>query len=298
MTTGPLCYRACFVALADTDGCRSPSKCSLPVRAHLPSSRPPRHLTDWRRRDWTPDSSDPAAQPNSRYCTPIAQCPAVAPEWNDSGGVPISAIFFGGRHASTIPLITQSHNWRHGVFLGLTLSSETTAAASGPVGVVRRDPMAMLPFLGYHVGDYLQHWLDIGAKAEPSKLPIIFYVNWFRRSADGTFLWPGFGDNARILKWALQRIEGTAEAVHTPIGDIPSLQSLDLDGLQADEQSIRAALEVDPAEWIREIESIDDWYATIGGNKLPDVLREELGQLKQRLAAARRDTRQHRHATP
>jgi len=258
----------------------------------------PRHLTDWRRRDWTPDSSDPAAHPNSRYCTPIAQCPTVAPEWNDPGGVPISAIFFGGRRASTIPLITQSHNWRHGVFLGSTLSSETTAAASGAVGVVRRDPMAMLPFLGYHVGDYLQHWLDIGAKAEPSKLPIIFYVNWFRRSADGTFLWPGFGDNARILKWALQRIEGTAEAVHTPIGDIPSLESLDLDGLQADEQSIRAALEVDPAEWIREIESIDDWYATIGGNKLPDVLREELGQLKQRLAAARRDTGQHRHATP
>jgi phosphoenolpyruvate carboxykinase (GTP) len=182
--------------------------------------------------------------------------------------------------------------------MGATMGSEQTAAAEGKVGTVRRDPMAMLPFLGYHVGDYLQHWLDIGAKAEPSKLPIIFYVNWFRRSADGAFLWPGFGDNARILKWALQRIEGTAEAVHTPIGDIPSLQSLDLDGLQADEQSIRAALEVDPAEWIREIESIDDWYATIGGNKLPDVLREELGQLKQRLAAARRDTGQHRHATP
>ena len=251
----------------------------------------PAHLTDWRRRRWTPDSNEPAAHPNSRYCTPIAQCPTVAPEWNDPAGVPISAIFFGGRRANTVPLVTQSFNWQHGVFLGSTLSSETTAAATGAVGVVRRDPMAMLPFLGYHVGDYFQHWLDLGARANPDLLPKIFYVNWFRRGHDGKFLWPGFGDNIRVLKWALQRVEGTVDALRTPIGDVPYLDDLDLDGLDRshyDEQSLHTALKVDPVEWASEIESIEFWYATIGGNKLPDTLRQELGNLKARHATARR----------
>jgi phosphoenolpyruvate carboxykinase (GTP) len=256
----------------------------------------PDHLTDWKRRDWTPESSEPAAHPNSRYCTPIAQCPTVAPEWNDPAGVPISAILFGGRRATTIPLVTQSLSWQHGVFLGSTLSSETTAAATGTVGVVRRDPMAMLPFLGYHVGDYFQHWLDIGANANPDLLPKIFYVNWFRRGDDGTFLWPGFGDNSRVLKWALQRLEGAVDALRTPIGDVPYFDDLDLDGLDSaayDDTKILAALKVDPSEWVSEIESIDQWYATIGDNKLPDALRQQLGNLKHRLATARRDAANH-----
>ncbi|MEZ0363742.1 MULTISPECIES: phosphoenolpyruvate carboxykinase (GTP) [Mycobacterium] len=243
----------------------------------------PAHLMDWRRRDWTPTSNEPAAHPNSRYCTPIAQCPTVAPEWNDPAGVPISAIFFGGRRASTIPLVTQSLNWQHGVFLASILSSETTAAASGKVGVVRRDPMAMLPFLGYNVADYFAHWLDIGTKTEPERLPKIFYVNWFRRDADNKFLWPGFGENSRILKWALQRIDGHAAAQQTPIGYVPTATDLDLSGLDVDPATITAALEVSDAEWIAETQLIDQWYTTIGGDTLPIALREELAALKRRL---------------
>ena len=247
------------------------------------TDKTPQHLTDWRRRDWTPESPEPAAHPNSRYCTPIAQCPTVAAEWNDPAGVPISAIFFGGRRATTIPLVTQSLSWQHGVFLASTLSSETTAAATGKVGVVRRDPMAMLPFLGYHVGDYFQHWLDIGATApDPGKLPKIFYLNWFRRDENGQYLWPGFGENSRVLRWALQRVEGTVDADRTPIGDVPFLDGLDK--CRFAYKKIAAALKVDPTEWAAETQSIDEWYATIGGNKLPDALRVELADLKNRLA--------------
>ena len=249
---------------------------------------PPGHLTDWKRRDWTPGTGEPAAHPNSRFCTPIRQCPTLAPEWNDPTGVPISAIFFGGRRATTIPLVTQAFNWQHGVFLASTLSSETTAAATGTVGVVRRDPMAMGPFLGYHVVDYLQHWLDLGTRTDPELLPKIFYVNWFRRGDRGEFLWPGFGENTRVLKWALQRIDGSAGAIRTPIGDVPNLGDLDLDGLDAlqyDYPKIAAALKVDATEWVAEIESIDQWYATIGGNRLPEPLRQELADLKLRISA-------------
>ncbi|HEX8870051.1 MAG TPA: phosphoenolpyruvate carboxykinase (GTP), partial [Lentzea sp.] len=171
---------------------------------------PPDYLTSWRRDDWTPASTDPSSHPNSRYCTPIAQCPITAPEWDDPQGVPISAILFGGRRASTVPLVTESFDWQHGVFLGATLSSETTAAATGEVGVVRRDPMAMRPFIGYHAGDYFQHWLDLGKNSDESKLPKVFFVNWFRRGDEGQFLWPGFGENSRVLKWIVDRIEHTA----------------------------------------------------------------------------------------
>ncbi|WP_280392985.1 phosphoenolpyruvate carboxykinase (GTP) [Nocardia brasiliensis] len=251
------------------------------------SDETPAHLVDWRGRDWTSASGTPAAHPNSRYCTPIEQCPSVAPEWNDPTGVPISAIFFGGRRACTIPLIAESFDWAHGVFTASVLSSETTAAAAGKVGVVRRDPMAMLPFLGYHVGDYFAHWLSLAAH-EGAQLPKIFQVNWFRRGADRKFLWPGFGDNMRVLKWALQRLDGTASAETTPIGYVPTPQALDLDGLTAAEQErTAAALRVDIDEWVTEVGSIDDWYATIGGNRLPEQLREQLAALKTRLATAR-----------
>ncbi|WP_067536992.1 phosphoenolpyruvate carboxykinase (GTP) [Nocardia crassostreae] len=247
----------------------------------------PAHLIDWHGSDWSPVSGTPAAHPNSRYCTPIAQCPSVAPEWDDPAGVPISAIFFGGRRASTVPLVTESFDWAHGVFTASVLSSETTAAAAGAVGVVRRDPMAMLPFLGYHVGDYFAHWLSL-ADREGARLPKIFQVNWFRRSADGMFLWPGFGDNVRVLQWALQRLDGTAPAEETPIGYVPAPEALDLEGLSAVQRELAAAaLHVNLDEWVEEIGSIDEWYASIGGNRLPEALREQLAVLKTHLTAAR-----------
>ncbi|WP_079608573.1 phosphoenolpyruvate carboxykinase (GTP), partial [Mycobacteroides abscessus] len=252
---------------------------------------PPEHLIDWQGRQWTPESTEPAAHPNSRYCTPIAQCPTVAPEWDDPTGVPISAIFFGGRRASTVPLITEALSWRHGVFLASTLSSETTAAAAGEVGVLRRDPMAMRPFLGYHVGDYFQHWLNIGTRSDPDLLPKIFYVNWFRRDSGGKFLWPGFGENARVLKWALDRLDAATDAVATPIGFVPTCDALDRTGLDISDQDLHAALAVNIDEWVTEAESIDYWYASIGGNRLPDELRVELGALRMRLAEARQTSR-------
>ncbi|MPZ80962.1 MAG: phosphoenolpyruvate carboxykinase (GTP) [Actinophytocola sp.] len=252
---------------------------------------PPAHLTSWKKQDWTPNSDEPSAHPNSRYCTPMAQCPILAPEWDDPKGVPISAIFFGGRRATTIPLVTESRDWQHGTFMGATLSSETTAAAKGKVGVVRRDPMAMLPFIGYHVGDYFKHWIDTGKRADAAKLPKIFYVNWFRRAdtvsdaghpRPGKFLWPGFGENSRVLTWAIERIEGKAAAAETPIGWVPTADDLDLSGLEASHAEIEAALKVDVTEWRAELPLIEEWFDKIG-EKLPTLLREELEVLKQRL---------------
>jgi phosphoenolpyruvate carboxykinase (GTP) len=244
---------------------------------------PPAHLTSWKKRDWTPSSDEPSSHPNSRYCTPMSQCPILAPEWDDPKGVPISAIFFGGRRADTIPLVTESRDWQHGTFMGATLSSETTAAAKGKVGVVRRDPMAMLPFIGYHAGDYFQHWIDTGKRADADKLPKIFYVNWFRRDADKKFLWPGFGENSRVLKWAIERLEGKAAAVETPIGYVPTADDLDLSGLDASREDIQAALKFDADEWRAEIPLIEEWFEKIG-EKLPTLLRAELDALKTRLA--------------
>jgi phosphoenolpyruvate carboxykinase (GTP) len=242
----------------------------------------PAHLTSWKKQDWTPASTELSSHPNSRYCTPMQQCPILAPEWDDPKGVPISAIFFGGRRATTVPLITESRDWQHGVFMGATLSSETTAAAVGQVGVVRRDPMAMLPFIGYHAGDYFNHWIQLGKNADATKLPKIFYVNWFRRGEDKRFLWPGFGENSRVLKWAIERLEGKAAAEETPIGHVPTPADLDLTGLDAPEQDIAAALAFDADEWRAELPLIDEWFTKIG-DKLPTSLRDEFEALKQRL---------------
>jgi len=242
----------------------------------------PAHATSWKGKDWTPDSDEPSSHPNSRYCTPISQCPILAPEYENPNGVPISAIFFGGRRESTIPLVTESRDWVHGTFMGATLSSETTAAATGKVGVVRRDPMAMLPFIGYNAGDYLSHWIKVGKSADATKLPKIFYVNWFRRDENGHFVWPGFGENSRVLKWAIDRIEGRADAVETPIGLVPTPEALDTDGLDMDPAELAKALEVRADEWRAEVPQIQEWFAKFG-DTLPTMLWTELDGLKSRL---------------
>ena len=246
------------------------------------TEEPPAHLTDWKGRDWTPASEEVSSHANSRFCTPAGQCPIIAPEWEDPNGVPISAIFFGGRRKTTIPLVVEARDWNHGVFMGATLSSETTAAATGAVGVVRRDPFAMLPFIGYHTGDYFQHWINVGKEHDATKLPRIFYVNWFRRDKDGKFLWPGFGENSRVLKWALERMDGNAAAIETPIGHVPTVDSLDLEGLKMTRTQIEEALRVDNQEWQAEIPLIEEWFDKIG-EKMPTVLWTELDGLKSRL---------------
>jgi len=247
-------------------------------------SEPPAHLIDWKGNDWTPDAGTPAAHPNARFTTPAAQCPSIAPEWEDPAGVPISAILFGGRRATNVPLVTQAFDWQHGTFLGAAMSSEKTAAAAGTVGEVRFDPYAMLPFMGYNVGDYIQHWLDIGDAADPEKLPKLFWVNWFRKSDDGKFLWPGFGENSRVLKWALERIAGTADAAETPIGWVPTADSLDTNDLDLDAGTLAQLLEVDPVAWKGEVELIANHFDFIG-ERLPAAMRDELTKLEQRLSS-------------
>ncbi|MEV0696510.1 phosphoenolpyruvate carboxykinase (GTP) [Saccharopolyspora sp. NPDC050389] len=242
----------------------------------------PQHLTDWKGRDWTPDNGENAAHPNSRYCTPMSQCPILAPEWDDPKGVPISAILFGGRRKTTVPLVNEAFDWQHGVFMGATLSSEKTAAAAGKVGDVRRDPMAMLPFIGYNVGDYFEHWVNVGKSADATKLPRIFYVNWFRRGEDKRFLWPGFGENSRVLKWIVDRLEGNAAAADTAIGRVPSADEIDLAGLDTPKADVDEALKVDVEEWKAELPLIEEWFDTIGDD-LPSSMRDELEALKQRL---------------
>jgi phosphoenolpyruvate carboxykinase (GTP) len=245
----------------------------------------PQHLIDWKGREWTPDSDEKAAHPNSRYCTPMSQCPTLAPEWDDPQGVPISAILFGGRRKTTVPLVTQARDWQHGVFIGATLGSEQTAAAEGKVGTVRRDPMAMLPFLGYNVGDYFAHWIDIGKQSDESKMPKIFFVNWFRRGDDGRFLWPGFGENSRVMKWIIDRIEHKAGGTTTPIGTVPSAEDLDLEGLDVDPADVNEALAVNAAEWREELPLIEEWFEFVG-EKLPTGIKDEFDALKHRLAEA------------
>ena len=246
------------------------------------TDEPPAHLIDWKGRDWTPDSSEPAAHPNSRFTTPADQCPIIAPEWDDPAGVPISAILFGGRRASTVPLVIESFDWDHGVFLGANIASEKTAAAEGTLGELRHDPFAMLPFCGYNMGDYFAHWLKIGQSADPAKLPRMFYVNWFRKDASGRFLWPGFGENSRVLKWIIQRLSGDAKAVTTPIGYLPAPGSLDLDGLDISWADLDLLLTVDTQAWKLEAEHIPEFFRTFHRH-LPARLWELQQELADRL---------------
>jgi phosphoenolpyruvate carboxykinase (GTP) len=242
---------------------------------------PPEHCTDWRGNDWTPEADTPAAHPNSRFCAPAAQCPVMAPEWEDVKGVPISAFLFGGRRATTVPLVFEATDWRHGVFVGATMGSEKTAAAVGGLGELRRDPFAMLPFCGYHMADYFAHWLSLGDG--DAKLPRVYGVNWFRKDADGKFLWPGFGENSRVLKWIFERCEGTAGAEETPIGAVPGAGDLDLDGLDVDPAAVTAATQVDAAEWRSELPMVRGYFESLG-DKVPAALWEELDALEQRLS--------------
>jgi len=249
------------------------------------TKEPPEHLTDWQGQDWTPASANPAAHPNSRFTTPLVQVPSIGPEWEDPAGVPISAILFGGRRASVVPLVTESFDWAHGVFLGSIMASETTAAATGAVGNLRRDPFAMLPFCGYHMGDYFAHWLSVGANAEKqNRLPRIFYVNWFRKSAGGRFLWPGYGDNARVLAWIFDRCAGIADAVTTPIGLLPHPDNLDTTGMELAPKVLEELLAVDVSSWRDEVVLIEEHYARFG-DRLPPELRDQLLALDKRLAA-------------
>ena len=246
------------------------------------TDEPPAHLVDWRGQDWTPASDSPAAHPNARFTVPASQCPSISPVWEDPAGVPISAILFGGRRATNVPLVTESLSWQHGTFLGSIMSSEKTAAAAGAIGDVRFDPFAMLPFMGYNVGDYIGHWLEIGRSTDAEKLPKLFWVNWFRKSDTGSFLWPGFGENSRVLKWVLERVAGTAAAAETPIGRVPTPEALDLDGLDLPEETVATLLEVDPTSWKDEVELINAHFDSIG-ERLPEEMRTELAELERRI---------------
>jgi phosphoenolpyruvate carboxykinase (GTP) len=243
---------------------------------------PPTHGINWKGEDWTPASKDKAAHPNSRFTAPASQNPAISPHWEDPQGVPISAIFFGARRARVAPLICESRNWQHGVYIGATLASETTAAAVGQTGVVRRDPMSMLPFIGYNVGDYFQHWLDMGKKLG-AKAPKIFHVNWFRKDkTSGKFLWPGFGENLRAILWALERVEGKAKAAETPMGNVPTPDALNLEGLNLAPETVKAILEINAADWTEDLASQQTFFDKIG-DRLPKEMKEEKTAFIQRL---------------
>jgi phosphoenolpyruvate carboxykinase (GTP) len=242
----------------------------------------PEKLLNWLGHDWTPDSDENAAHPNSRFTAPTSQCPVVDPAWENPKGVPISAIIFGGRRSSTVPLVYQAFSWQHGTFMGSAVSSEMTAAAVGVVGKIRHDPFAMLPFCGYNMGDYFNHWLDIGKKGDDDKLPKIFYVNWFRKDEDGNFLWPGFGDNIRVMKWIFDRCDGKAEADKSAVGYLPTKESLDLTGLDVPDKNLKPLLSIDKDEWNAEAEEMENYYKQFG-DRLPAELKDELTGLIERL---------------
>ena len=249
------------------------------------TGQPPDHAIDWKGNDWTPGSETTAAHPNARFTAPASQCPSIAPEWEDPAGVPISAMLFGGRRSTVVPLVFQARDWEHGVFIGSTMSSETTAAAAGAVGKLRFDPMAMLPFCGYHMADYFGHWLDLAGR-DGAQLPKIFHVNWFRKDAAGKFLWPGYGENSRVLAWIFRRCDGRAEAIETPIGLVPPVGAggIGTEGLDVSDQQMEMLLSVDPAEWREQLPAIEEHYAKFG-DRLPQALREQLAELRRRLSA-------------
>lgn len=244
------------------------------------TDQPPPHLIDWLGHEWTPKSTGLAAQANSRFTAPVDHCPIVDRMWDAPQGVPISAMIFGGRRMGTVPLVYESRSWQHGVFLGASVSSETTAAATGAVGQLRHDPFAMLPFCGYNMGDYFAHWLEMGRQQDPSKLPKIFYVNWFRKDRQGNWLWPGFSENSRILEWIFRRCEGTAAAKESPIGWLP--QELDLAGLKLAPGAMEEFFSVDQADWLKECDELESYFALFG-DRLPEGIRAELADLRRRL---------------
>ncbi|BDO42955.1 phosphoenolpyruvate carboxykinase (GTP) [Cellulomonas sp. NTE-D12] len=241
----------------------------------------PDHLVDWTGQDWTPGCGRPAAHPNSRFTVRADRCPAIAPDWEDPAGVRVDAILVGGRRATNVPLVTQARDWAHGVFLGATISSEQTAAAEGTVGALRRDPFAMLPFCGYHMGDHWAHWLEVGARLGAGA-PAIFAVNWFRKGADGRYLWPGYGENSRVLAWVVGRLEGSAAAVDSPVGLLPAPGALDVTGLDVGPDQVSELLDVDPAAWLAEADATAQWFETFG-DRLPPQIGAELTGLRQRL---------------
>ena len=245
------------------------------------TDEPPAHLIDWHGEDWTPASESPAAHPNARFTTPAAQCPAIAPEWEDPDGVPIDGFLFGGRRATVLPLVHEAFDWEHAVFMGATMSSETTAAQAGAVGALRFDPMAMLPFCGYNLADYFSHWLKIGRR-EGINLPHVFYVNWFRKDADGNFLWPGFGENSRVLEWIFRRCDGEAEAVESPIGLLPAQGAINVEGLDISEEAVRELTTVDPALLREQLPQVEEYLATYG-DRLPEEVTGQLDALRERL---------------
>jgi len=247
------------------------------------TEEPPAHLIDWKGRDWTPDSAEPSSHPNARFAVPAAQCPTIAPNWEDPTGVPIDAILFGGRRATNVPLVTESFDWAHGVFMGATMSSEKTAAAEGTVGELRRDPFAMLPFCGYNMADYWGHWLTIGSFTSSDKLPRIYSVNWFRRDGDGRFIWPGFGENSRVLEWIVRRLEGEADAIDSPIGRLPILDELDLEGVDISRADLEELFALDAASWLAEADLTEEYFGQFG-DRVPEELRSQLAALRERLA--------------
>ncbi|ADI38939.1 phosphoenolpyruvate carboxykinase (GTP) [Waddlia chondrophila] len=246
------------------------------------TKEPPKHLTDWLGRDWTPESKEKASHPNARFTSPASQCPTIDPAWEDPKGVPISAILFGGRRAAVVPLVYEAFNWQHGTFLGASVSSQTTAAAAGEVGCLRHDPFAMLPFCGYNMADYFGHWLNMGKQSDVSKLPRIYYVNWFRKSEEGEFLWPGFGENSRVLKWIFERTEGGGKAEKSPIGYLPTVDGLDLEGLDISFKHLKELLSVDKEAWKQEAAKLEEYFSMFG-SRLPEGIKEELNGLRQRL---------------
>ena len=248
----------------------------------------PAHLIDWKGNDWTPGTETPAAHPNARFTAPASQCPSIADNWEDPAGVPVSAILFGGRRATNVPLVNEAYTWQHGVFVGSMVSSEKTAAAEGTVGELRRDPFAMLPFCGYNMADYWGHWLKVGKATDADRLPRIYQVNWFRKGADGSFLWPGYGENSRVLDWVVRRLEGDAEAVPTPIGNLPKTADLNLEGLDLDDETVSELFAVEPKNWIDEADLTEQYFKGFGSH-IPGPLWEELGALRGRLEQAQRD---------